>query len=108
MSEQRDQHDRTSLPAPVEPATGAPAVSEPGVPEPGVPEPVVPATDYTDDGVPTFDYVRDKIEKRSATAAVSEELAGGDTTAQQAEDAFADRERKAADKLAEIRRSMGR
>lgn len=72
------------------------------------PEPVEPVTDYTDDGVPTFDFVRDRIEGRAATAAAAEELAGGDARAQEASDAFADRERKGADRLAEIRSSMER
>ena len=65
-------------------------------------------TDYTDDGVPTFSYVRDRIEGRAATAAAAQELAGGDARAAEAEDAFAERERKAADRLAEIRRSIER
>ena len=83
-------------------------MSDPAQP-PAVPDPVEqPVTDYTDDGVPTFDFVRDRIEGRAATAAAAEELAGGDTRAREAEDAFADRERKAADRLEEIRRSMGR
>ncbi|GAA1400009.1 hypothetical protein GCM10009613_56430 [Pseudonocardia kongjuensis] len=76
-------------------------------PPPPVPGGQQPATDYTDDGVPTFEYVRDRIEGRAATAAAAEELAGDDGKAQEAQDAFADRERKAADRLAEIRRSMG-
>ncbi|MEV1291645.1 hypothetical protein [Pseudonocardia sp. NPDC049635] len=76
---------------------------------PPLPENREPAvTDYTDDGVPTFEFVRDRIEGRAATAAAAEELAGGDEKAREAEDAFADRERRAADRLAEIRRSMGR
>ncbi|MBC3190877.1 hypothetical protein H7X46_07355 [Pseudonocardia sp. C8] len=72
------------------------------------PEPDGPATDYTDDGVPTFEFVRDRIEGRAATAAAAEELAGDDSRAREAQDAYADRERKAADRLEEIRRSMGR
>ncbi|MBN9735096.1 hypothetical protein PP1_008595 [Pseudonocardia sp. P1] len=70
--------------------------------------PVGPVGDYTESGAPTFEFVRDRIEGRAATAAAAEELAGGDTRAREAEDAFADRERKAADRLEEIRRSMGR
>ncbi|MFP5023425.1 PspA/IM30 family protein [Pseudonocardia phyllosphaerae] len=67
-----------------------------------------PQTDYTDAGVPTFDYVRDRIEGRAATASAAEELAGGDAKARDAEDAYAERERKGTDRLAEIRRQMGR
>lgn len=70
--------------------------------------PPEPAGDYTDEGVPTFEHVRDRIEGRAATASAAGELAGGDARAQEASDAFADRERKGADRLAEIRRSMER
>lgn len=83
--------------------TRLPAVPDPEPADPAVPDPV---TDYTDDGVPTFSYVRDRIEGRAATAAAAEELAGGDVHAAQAQDAFAERERRAAERLAEIRRSM--
>lgn len=82
-----------------------PTTNPPAVPDPDAPE---SATGYTDDGVPTFEFVRDRIEGRAATAAAAEELAGGDTRAREAQDAVADRERRAADRLAEIRRSMGR
>src|SRR6476469_6624068 len=43
------------------------------VPEPA---PAPPVTGYTDSGVPTLDYVRDKIEGRYATALGMEELVG--------------------------------
>ena len=43
------------------------------VPEPA---PAPPATGYTHGGVPTLDYVRDKIEGRYATALGMEELVG--------------------------------
>ncbi|WP_226353469.1 MULTISPECIES: hypothetical protein [unclassified Pseudonocardia] len=86
--------------------TRLPAVPDPEPADPAVPDPVEPVTDYTDDGVPTFSYVRDRIEGRAATAAAAEELAGGDVRAAEAQDAFAERERRAAERLAEIRRSM--
>ncbi|ALL77836.1 hypothetical protein AD006_25575 [Pseudonocardia sp. EC080610-09] len=90
-----------------EPTPNPPAVPDPDVPG-GPVEPAGPVGDYTESGAPTFEFVRDRIEGRAATAAAAEELAGGDTRAREAEDAFADRERKAADRLEEIRRSMGR
>ena len=66
-----------------------------------------PSGDYVD-GVPTFDFVRDKIESRYATAAgsteLAEESAAGRTVAQQQED----RDAKARERLEEIRRSMGK
>lgn len=64
-------------------------------------------TDYTDAGVPTFDFVRDRIEGRVAAAQGREELDGetpeGRTLAQQE----ADRDAAARERLEQIRRSMG-
>jgi phage shock protein A len=63
------------------------------------------ATDYVD-GVPTFDFVRDRIEGRYATAMGSTELADesavGRSVAQQQED----RDAAARERLEQIRRSM--
>ncbi|WAL68430.1 hypothetical protein ORV05_11875 [Amycolatopsis cynarae] len=73
-----------------------PAVFE-GEVVPGVP------ADYTDGGVPTFDYVRDRIEKRVATAAGATELAG-DTTS--IDERIAERDRAAQERLEQIRRSL--
>ncbi|KXP09439.1 hypothetical protein AXK57_11145 [Tsukamurella pulmonis] len=64
-------------------------------------------TGYTPAGVPTFDHIRDKIERRTTTALGAEELAHGTAAGQDAERAFADREKAAKAKLEEIRRSMG-
>jgi hypothetical protein len=80
------------------------------VPDPAPPAeqtwvPPTVATDYTDQGVPTLDYVRDKIEGRSATAMGWEELRTEEV--EKAEQEYAERERKGKDKLAEIRRQMG-
>ncbi|MTD57246.1 hypothetical protein [Amycolatopsis pithecellobii] len=62
-----------------------------------------PEGDYTEGGVPTFDYVRDKIEHRSAVADGMTELSG-DTAS--VDEQIAERHRAAKDKLAEIRRSL--
>ncbi|TNC26897.1 hypothetical protein [Amycolatopsis alkalitolerans] len=59
--------------------------------------------DYTGDGVPTFDYVRDRIEHRAAVAEGMTELSG-DTT--EVDERIAERDRVAKEKLAEIRRSL--
>ncbi|MCE0763440.1 hypothetical protein LWC35_11065 [Pseudonocardia kujensis] len=72
-------------------------------PAPGTP----PATGYTDQGVPTLDYVRDKIEGRAATAAGWQELTGDSEAVRTADERFAEREQKAKDRLEEIRRSVG-
>jgi phage shock protein A len=81
--------------------------SSPQSPEP--PDAAVPdaagAADY-DDGVPTFDFVRDRIEGRYATALgtteLAEESAAGRSLAQQQED----RDKAARERLDEIRRSL--
>jgi phage shock protein A len=69
--------------------------------------PPTPSGDYVD-GVPTFDFVRDRIEGRYATAVGSTELADesatGRTVAQQQED----RDAKARERLEQIRRSLGK
>jgi hypothetical protein len=91
-------------PAPAAPSTPAPVDAE--IVEPTQPwaPPTVP-TDYTDQGVPTLDYVRDKIENKSATAMGWEELRTAEV--EDAEKKFAEREQKGKDKLAEIRKQMG-
>ena len=73
---------------------------------PGTFTPVEPVTDYTDDGVPTFDFVRDKIESRFATSQGSTELAGMTPEATAFDDQFAKREQAGRDRLEEIRRAM--
>lgn len=86
----------------------SPQSSEPDTPRDDpivVDPPETPATDYVD-GVPTFDFVRDKIEGRVATAAGSTELAdeseAGRSVAQQQED----RDAAARERLEQIRRSL--
>jgi hypothetical protein len=74
------------------------------LPGPTVPE--APAMDYTDSGVPTFDYVRDQIESRIATSVGAAELAGDTAPAKSVEDEFAAREQAGRDRLEEIRRAM--
>lgn len=92
----------TGTPAPDEPVE-AEIVESPQSGQPWAPPTV--QTDYTDQGVPTLDYVRDKIEGRSATALGWEELRT--TEVEEAEKKFAEREQKGKDKLAEIRKQMG-
>ncbi|MEU4745359.1 hypothetical protein AB0G02_33520 [Actinosynnema sp. NPDC023658] len=72
----------------------------------GTPPAVVPPTDYTDDGVPTFEHVRDRIENRVATGIGAGELADAIPEAQAVEDRFEARRQAGLDKLEEIRRSM--
>ncbi|MCE6996464.1 hypothetical protein LZG04_16895 [Saccharothrix sp. S26] len=67
--------------------------------------PVVPG-DYTEDGVPTFEHVRDRIENRFATSAGAGELAEAIPEAKAVEDEFEARRQAGLDKLDQIRRSM--
>ena len=71
------------------------------------PTPAPPATGYTDGGVPTLDYVRDKIEGRYATALGMEELVGETEQARSLAEQEEARKKAAAAKLEEIRRSLG-
>jgi hypothetical protein len=76
--------------------------------QPAAPHPDadVPTTDYVD-GVPSFDFVRDRIEGRYATALgtteLSEESAAGRSWAEQEKDHDA----AARERLEQIRRSLG-
>ena len=72
------------------------------------PPPVVPPGDYNEAGVPSFDFVRDRIENRIATSIGSEELANATPEGKAVEDQFEARKKAGLDKLAEIRRSMGK
>ena len=63
--------------------------------------------DYDERGVPSFDYVRAKIEGRSATAVGGTELAGETEQGRALDEQMAERDRKAKEKLDEIRRSLG-
>jgi hypothetical protein len=82
----------------VEDASNLPAVVSPDLPPP----------DYSDTGVPSFDFVRDRIENRFHTSVGATELAGLGTDQDMAslDKKIADRDAAARDKLAEIRKSM--
>jgi len=71
------------------------------------PAPVpTPQGDYTEAGVPNFDYVRDQIENRFATSVGSGELAGETPEGRSVDEQFAAREKAGRDRLEEIRRAM--
>ncbi|HEY0453966.1 hypothetical protein [Actinophytocola sp.] len=70
------------------------------------PPPAVPEGDYTTAGVPTFDYVRDRIEGRVATSLGAGELPEEEAATSSLDEKLAKREQAGRDKLEEIRRSM--
>ncbi len=69
-------------------------------------DPSEATADYVD-GVPTFDFVRDRIEGRYATAVGATELAEGSTTGRSLAQQQEDRDAAARERLEEIRRSLG-
>jgi phage shock protein A len=71
------------------------------VEEPPTPAVVLP-TDYSEAGVPTFEYVRDRIETKIAAADLDKESPKNLTVDQQ----LAERDRAGREKLEEIRRQL--
>lgn len=69
-------------------------------------EPATPDTGYDDTGVPTFESVREKIETRYATAQGAAELDADSPEGRSVEEDYEERQRAAAQRLAEIRQSM--
>ena len=92
---------------PPEPIDPKPVDAEPVDAEIVPPEtPGPPSPDYDERGVPSLDYVRDKIEGRYATSLGSTELAEDTPEAHSLEVQEAERERAAKAKLDEIRRTL--
>ena len=75
------------------------------VPDPAPPAP--PSPDYDEHGVPSLDYVRDKIESRYATSLGATELAESTAAGRSVEEQEAERAAAAKAKLEELRRSLG-
>ncbi|MCW2720316.1 hypothetical protein [Pseudonocardia sp.] len=89
-----------TIDAEIVPDPATPAVT------PSAPQPP-PAPDYDEHGVPSLDYVRDKIEGRFATSLGMGELAAETPQGRSLEEQEAEREKAAKAKLEEIRRSLG-
>ena len=71
--------------------------------------PVEPAdTGYTPSGVPTFESVREKIETRYGTSIGAAELDAESPEGRTVEEQYEARQRAAAQRLAQIRESMGK
>lgn len=82
-------------------------VPDPPAPAPApAPPPPAPELDYDEHGVPTFDYVRNKIEGRVATSIGATELAEESIEGRTLEQQAAEREKAAKAKLDEIRKSL--
>ena len=74
--------------------------------EPTTPDASEPDSGYDSAGVPTFESVREKIESRYATAQGATELDADTAEGRSVEEQYEERQRAAADRLAEIRESM--
>ena len=92
----------TLAPRPTESGLWAAGLSGPAS-SPGI---TLPAPDYSEAGVPSLDYVRDKIEGRYANSLGSTELAHETPEARSFEEQAAKREEAAKEKLEAIRRSL--
>jgi len=86
--------DAELVPTPIAPTT---STTRPGP---------APVFDYTDSRVPTPGYLQDKSERRYGNALGGTELAGATPEVQSAAKAQEARDKAAADKLEEIRRSL--
>ena len=67
-----------------------------------------PDTGYTPSGVPTFESVREKIETRYGTSIGAAELDAESPEGRTVEEQYDARQRAAAERLAQIRESMGK
>jgi len=102
-----DEPDDRTGPAPHPPAVPAPA-QQPEVLDAeivGDPE-GTPQSGYDERGVPSFDFVRDRIEQRAATAVGAQELDAESAPGRTAEQQFAEREEAGRDRLEATRRQM--
>ena len=93
---------------PDEPAAeAAPAEAKPAETTPAMAAPTEPVdTGYTQGGVPTFESVREKIETRYGTSIGAAELDAESQQGRTVEEQYDARQRAAAERLAEIRKSM--
>jgi phage shock protein A len=74
--------------------------------EPATPGATQPDPGYDDAGVPTFEHVREKIENRYGTSLGAAELAAETPEGREVEEQYDERQRAAAERLAQIRESM--
>ena len=87
------------------PETASPAEHKTAVPAPATPY-TDPYPGYDSSGVPTFESVREKIETRYGTALGATELDAESPEGRQVEEQYEERQRAAAERLAQIRESM--
>jgi phage shock protein A len=74
--------------------------------EPGTSDATPPDPGYDSAGVPTFESVREKIETRYGTSLGATELAAETPEGREVEEQYEERQRAAAERLAQIRESM--
>jgi len=88
------------------PVEAEPTEAKPAETTPAPPRDAPVDTGYTAGGVPTFESVREKIETRYGTAIGASELAADTPEGRTVEEQYDARQRAAAERLAEIRKSM--
>jgi phage shock protein A len=89
-----------------EPETAEPAEANPSATPAALPPSEPVDTGYTPAGVPTFESVREKVETRYGTAIGAAELDAESSEGRTIEEQYDARQRAAAERLAEIRKSM--
>lgn len=89
---------------PEPPPERSPEPTDAQIVPPATPQP--PTPDYDERGVPSLDYMRDKIEGRFTTSLGSTELAESTPEARSLEQQQAEREKAAKAKLDQIRRTL--
>ena len=87
-------------------AAGTPAPADPAPSGSALPDPALPDLFYTDKGVPTFDAVRAKIEGRIGQSIGEAELVGESDEGKAFQEKWDKRNEAAADRLAQLRKSM--
>jgi phage shock protein A len=74
--------------------------------EPANPNATPPDPGYDSSGVPTFEFVREKIETRHGTSLGAAELDAESPEGRSVEEQYEERQRAAAERLAQIRESL--
>jgi len=104
--------DVTSDTSPAAEIAGGRAVTPFDQPSPvtgiGVPPTGLPGTGYSDSGVPTFESVRDKVERRLGTSQGMSELDSRTPAGRGVQEQWQARAKAARERLDEIRKSMHR
>lgn len=97
----------SSPPTAPPPAASAAAATPSEAPDPGLPQSSLPEGYYTENGIPSFDAVAERISERIATADGNQVLDAESERGHDDADDFARLKDAGRDRLEQLRRSMG-